>query len=125
MKKIYLLLSAAARTCVMIGCTPAPQDVAIDYLSALTSGELAKANELSVSDLHDSNKESIRVLTESTDINDKLMRISMLRSLEDLNDAIVVADGDYAVVYAKDGSTELFKLKKVNGAWKCYSWEKK
>ena len=104
MKKIYLLLSAAASTVVMTGCSADPKDVAKDYVTAITNGELAKANELSVSDLHDVNKVSVRIFTESTDAKDKIMRIVLLRSLEDLEDAFVVADGDYAVVYS-----EIFK----------------
>ena len=124
MKKLYLLLSAAAGVCVMTGCAPDPQDVAKDYVDAIIGGELSKANELSVSDLHESNKESVRTFTESTDAKDKLMRISLLRASEDLDDAVVVADGDYAVVYSKNGKTEILKLKKVNGAWKCFSWNK-
>ena len=58
----------------------------------------------------------------STPKADKLARIALIRAAKELNHAIVVTDGDYSVVYTKDGKTEIFKLKKVNGEWKCFSW---
>ena len=124
MKKIYLLFCAAAGACFMTGCTPGPQDAAQDYLDAIIRGELSKANALSVSELHECNKEYVRKFTESTEISDKLARIALIRTSKELSDAIVVADGDYAVVYTQDGKNEILKLKKVNGEWKCFSWNK-
>ncbi|MBE6380748.1 MAG: hypothetical protein E7047_07450 [Lentisphaerae bacterium] len=109
----------AAVIIIVICCSGGAKKAALKYQEALLAGNVDIANKYSVTDMHESNKEQIKVWTETTNDETSFARVEALQKLQEMQEGYVIVEKDYAILFNKFDAP-VCKLKKISGEWKVW-----
>ena len=125
--KVFIAASAAVVAVIVIAIVVivivclggGAKKAAIKYQEALLAGNVEQANKYSVTDMHDGNKENIKVWTETTNDATSFARVQAMQQLKVMEEGYIVEEKDYAILYTKNDEP-ICKLKKISGDWKVW-----